>query len=825
MKILMLYFIFCFTGNSVQAQGDPEKALNKLKEQLPKQKFYFHFDKPAYFSGENIWFKGYVFSGSFPDNESRNLFVRLVDRKGNIIQERKYPVLGATVAGNFYLADSLPADEYYIYAFTPTVLNDDNSAWFKKTISILNRNTILMASDPSDGDTVSIRFFPEGGKLVSGIKTNIAFEALGENGLPVSVSFKIRNAEGAEIKRVNSIHDGIGKFDLNPMENTDYRIQLTEPVNKVLKYSFPEIETQGLCLQLESDGRFKRYTITKTKSDTGISSVRLLVHKNHETIFNRVLYFNNATAVTGSLETSQLPSGILHFTLFGNNDLPIAERLIFVHNNEFISPATINWNKKDFDKRKKNELELVFEEKIQVSCSIAITDLHAVIQNEDQENIFSSMLLTNDVKGAVFNPSWYFQNNSDSVLNALDLLLMTHGWKHFTWTDILNDRFFKKAPNDNPFITISGNVYSIPDNKPLHNGSLSMIFKLQNGETVYESTPVNADGSFIIDSLITRGPTQVLFTYINTYNETIKASIKINVDSLNYWTNTTDQFMNNDIRKINTLLPGQSKKSMENILTKSNYVYKESNWGNGKIYKGETVTIKGKKSQAFLPKNLVDARYSSGAFTSPSRKMLDLINEPHYNPKLSVWNYLKVYLPVDVVDGGGNLQIVSRTQFSLNSGKKWPVAVYLDENELGQGNGLRILQDIPIEEIGLVKYWAIGFVGAVGNAPGGAIAIYTKKPGDNFKPVPSPLNKFSFDGYSVLEEFYSPDYSIKDKRHSATDTRTTLFWSPNIITDGLQNKVTVHFYNNDFTNSFKLVLEGFSENGKLIHEERIITKD
>jgi hypothetical protein len=452
--------------------------------------------------------------------------------------------------------------------------------------------------------------------------------------------------------------------------------------------------------------------------------VRLLVHKNQETIFNQKLYFNNDNALTGALETSQLPSGILHFTLFNNMDLPIAERLVFVHNNNFISPAKINWINKDFGNRKKNVLELEFEEKLQVSCSIAITDPDAVIQNTDLENICSRLLLTEDLKGTVYNPSWYFQNNSDSVSNAMDLLLMTHGWKHFIWSDILNNRFFKKPPNDNPFITISGNVYSIPDNKPLHNGSLSMIFKLQNGETVYESTPVFADGSFLIDSLITRGLTQVLFTYMNMYNETIKASIKINVDSLNYWTNTTDQFMNDDIQRKNNLASAQTKKSLESILTKSNYVFKESNWGNGKVYIGETVTIKGKKSPAKQPKDLVDARYSSGAFTSPARKMLDLINEPHYNPKLSVWNYLKIYLPVDVVDGGGNLQIVSRTQFSLNTGKKWPVSVYLDENELGQGNGLRILQDIPIEEIGLVKYWAIGFVGAVGNAPGGAISIF-----------------------------------------------------------------------------------------------------
>jgi hypothetical protein len=627
-----------------------------------------------------------------------------------------------------------------------------------------------------------------------------------------------------EIKRATTLHDGFGKFELTPLENQQYTVQLVAPSNKILKYKFPAIQQQGVCLQVESEGIYKRYTIFKSKPDTVTDAVRLLIHKNQETIFNQLLFFNTNTAITGAIETSQLPSGILHFTLFDKNNLPIAERLVFVHNNDFAANAKINWQKTDFEKRKLNTLELEFEEKLQVSGSIAITDANAVVQSLDQENIFSRLLLTEDIKGTVYNPAWYFQNNSDSVQQAIDLLLMTHGWKHFTWKDILQDKFFKPSPKDNPFITISGNIYSIPDNKPVKGGTLSMIFKLANKESAYESTEVYADGTFIIDSLITRGPTQLLFTYINTYGETTKATIKINVDSLNYWTNTTDQFINEDLIRKTVASPLQKKKSLQSIITKGDYVLKESRWGNGKVYIAETVNIKAKKQPQKLPKTIVDARYSSGAFTSAARKMYDLVNEPHFTPTLSLWNYLKIYLPVDVVDGGGNLQIVSRTQFSLNTGKKWPVNVYLDENELGQGSGLRILQDITIDQIGLVKYWAAGFVGAVGNAPGGAISIYTKKPSDIYKAVPSPLNKFSFDGYSVIEEFYSPDYSVKDKRHSSTDTRTTLFWSPNIITDGLHNKVKVSFYNNDFSTTFKLVFEGFNEKGKSIHEEKIIEK-
>ena len=70
-----------------------------------------------------------------------------------------------------------------------------------------------------------------------------------------------------------------------------------------------------------------------------------------------------------------------------------------------------------------------------LSISVTDADLNPVSLNE--ENIYSQLLLTSDLKGYVYNPAYYFSNTSDSVKQHLDLVMMTNGWRRFKWEALL----------------------------------------------------------------------------------------------------------------------------------------------------------------------------------------------------------------------------------------------------------------------------------------------------------------------------------------------------------------------------------------------------
>ncbi|HLK27596.1 MAG TPA: hypothetical protein VKT28_03385, partial [Puia sp.] len=84
------------------------------------------------------------------------------------------------------------------------------------------------------------------------------------------------------------------------------------------------------------------------------------------------------------------------------------------------------------------------------------------------------------------------------------------------------------------------------------------------------------------------------------------------------------------------------------------------------------------------------------------------------------------------------------------------------------------------------------------------------------------LDRTQLIGYSVMKEFYSPDYSNINTQNDGADTRTTLLWKPYILTDKDNRKAIIRFYNNDITKVIRIVLEGINEDGKVARVEKII---
>jgi hypothetical protein len=120
----------------------------------------------------------------------------------------------------------------------------------------------------------------------------------------------------------------------------------------------------------------------------------------------------------------------------------------------------------------------------------------------------------------------------------------------------------------------------------------------------------------------------------------------------------------------------------------------------------------------------------------------------------------------------------------------------------------------------LVKLFP-NFVASTGNAPGGALAIYTKT-GTDYVSSKGPVNFGYYDGYSITKEFYAPDYHLRQDQ--GADTRITLDWRPDIFCNYVDPVLPFSFYNNDRTRSFRVVIEGMTTNGKLFSIEKVFSR-
>ena len=83
---------------------------------------------------------------------------------------------------------------------------------------------------------IDLSFFPEGGDLVSGIKSNVAFRAMNEFNKPADIEGVIIDDQGAQVANFKSFHQGMGAFNFNPGENRTYKAKITKPEGIAKEY-------------------------------------------------------------------------------------------------------------------------------------------------------------------------------------------------------------------------------------------------------------------------------------------------------------------------------------------------------------------------------------------------------------------------------------------------------------------------------------------------------------------------------------------------------------------------------------------------------------
>lgn len=137
----------------------------ELREQkealLPflEEKFYVHTDKPYYYPGESIWFKGYVNyrEPAMRDSLSRTIYVELVNtRKKEILYARTLKIEDGRFHGDIFLPLDFEPNNYTLRAYTQLSRNFGDPQVFRKAIPVLNlkeRVTPLEHLPADEGDS------------------------------------------------------------------------------------------------------------------------------------------------------------------------------------------------------------------------------------------------------------------------------------------------------------------------------------------------------------------------------------------------------------------------------------------------------------------------------------------------------------------------------------------------------------------------------------------------------------------------------------------------------------------------------------------------
>jgi hypothetical protein len=104
------------------------------------EKIYVHTDKPYYYPGEPLWFKGYINykEPKWRDSLSTVVYVELINPEKTITLNKTLKIDSGFFHNDFILPDTLKEGMYYMRAYTNLNRNFGDSTLFVKAIPIVN---------------------------------------------------------------------------------------------------------------------------------------------------------------------------------------------------------------------------------------------------------------------------------------------------------------------------------------------------------------------------------------------------------------------------------------------------------------------------------------------------------------------------------------------------------------------------------------------------------------------------------------------------------------------------------------------------------------
>ena len=136
-------------------------------------------------------------------------------------QKLKFEVL---LNGKSYKRNSIITDKEgkALINFTLPGKLDSPDGTLNVTIAFQERMESISRTIPITLKDISLSFFPEGGNLVEEVNSRIAFKALDSYGQPSDIEGRILDEENRLITSFKSFHDGMGAFNLKPLNGTKY---------------------------------------------------------------------------------------------------------------------------------------------------------------------------------------------------------------------------------------------------------------------------------------------------------------------------------------------------------------------------------------------------------------------------------------------------------------------------------------------------------------------------------------------------------------------------------------------------------------------------
>jgi hypothetical protein len=680
-------------------------------------------------------------------------------------------------------------------SFTSEKPEELNSSSISADLEVEDKKTVtkvfpIQLTPPA----IDAQFFPEGGYLISGIRSRVAFKAIKPDGLGIDSKGTVVDNNGTIVANFDSQHLGMGVFVLTPENGKTYKANFNFADGSHSSFDLPNVRNEGINLSVNNDAK-DSLGIKITTNDGFFQKNQnktfyVMAQSNGVVCYAAQTVLKNTT-YTATIPKDKFPTGILQITVFSSRGTPLSERLVFIQNNDQLN-VSMKTDQSAYARRQKMRMLVSAKNKslpAEGNFSVAVVNESIVpYDDDDAPNILSYLLLTSDLRGFIEKPGYYFNHKDEKSIADLDALMLTQGYRRFSYKNIIADKNPPITYLPEQGIAISG-ILRNNTGLPIAKGNIRLFIP----DKAYSTTTItDANGAFRFPNVLVSDTSRIKISARDNPNSN---NLMLSIDPLvgppsTLYINPTGEIANID----STLRPYlQNSKRQFNM-----------------PHALEGVVIKAKPNV----KKIDHTEY--GALTGLSM----LADHTIEGDKFKDCNFFTDCL----ITAGMGLTFENNNFYitrDYNAGKKIPVAYYVN----GMSVDYNYLLNVDPKMVETVEIFNNDGVSSINRTTGtnGVLSVITKKVPKGEKISKEellnllPKNyevEFIPGGYSTARTFYSPKYENTSGSSTGTDFRSTIYWNPVVLTDKSGN-ASFEFFNSDGVGTYKAVIEGIDKDGNI----------
>ncbi len=485
------------------------KIVGKFNHVFPQEKLYIHLDNTGYFIGETIWFKVYQVCSNNDSLGGRSniAYVELYNTTGEMEKQVKVKLNHGVGIGQIKLDDILRSGFFEIRAYTRYMLNWGKDAIFSRTIPIFEKPkaegdysnprlwTPRVADVPNNREkpeglekNINAKFYPEGGHLIKGFKSRLAFELFDRQGQRLKAVCTLKLGDQT-LMRTQTNSDGRGVVFVTPGD-TPCTLSVVCDNGRSANIPIPAAETSGVALSVDMTQKKDNIPVQLSATSDWQGQTVGITLMNNGKLYLCEEHTLGDKPVSLSWSRREMKEGVTQLTVIDEHGQILATRMLFVYPRTKIAPINLS-----VDSVNGRIINMSAKTLPHTTFSLAVRDAGNQISGWDQDAA-SWLLLSSDLKGYIHHAAYYLESDDTEHRQAADLLMLVQGWRRYDFQMMEGKKNFAFDYPIEKQMILNGQIYRTKKKQPVEGVDLTLVLNSYDGDVLVGHAKTDSRGRY-----------------------------------------------------------------------------------------------------------------------------------------------------------------------------------------------------------------------------------------------------------------------------------------------------------------------------------------